>query len=521
MRESLSDISGQVFDVIVIGGGINGASATRCLAEAGYRVLLVEKGDFGEGATSRSTRLIHNGAWYLATNDGFWGNLRKPRLLYHRIRGASDYLAGQTEVRRAYGSRVRGFFYLVSEGGTNPYRLWQMEMGLRAINFATLGRGSIAHRRVDNPEQYVLYRYHHAGRPAGRVLAMDDATAETPERICVDVVLEAEALGAVVVNYARVDGIVRVGSAWSIGIEDRLFETSAEVNATVVVNTAGAWVGEVDAMVSKRGRQRVAPVKGAHILVKTPEFQPGVALLTMTSDRREPFFAMPFRGMYMLGNTHTAYDEDLDEVSVTEQEVEYLLNEARLAFPGAGIDKSSIVYTYSGVRPMSLRQSTWALEAAVHDLGEQEGIPNVITLTGAPVGTFLSVGRRLAAATRKKLLASGRIAGANAGLTRAIPAEDARVAGVPAEPICEHDERTLRDATNGLLTEHAASLADVLRRRTVSVWNECMALHCARTVAETLAPLAGWDAARIDREVARYTSEVEKTFRPRGLAASI
>ncbi len=131
------------------------------------------------------------------------------------------------------------------------------------------------------------------------------------------------------------------------------------------------------------------------------------------------------------------------------------------------------------------------------------------------MATFSAVGRKLSALTAKKLAAAGRTP---ATVARRPFVADPRVESVPATPICEHDRRTLRDAARGLLVEHGETLADVLRRRTTSVWNECMALHCAEHVARTLAPLAGWDDARVADEVAAYTKQVVTTFHPRAAA---
>lgn len=520
MRSPLSDIGNQTFDVVVIGGGINGASVARHLAEAGHRVLLAEKSDFGAGASGRSTRLIHNGIWYLAAEGSdFWDMLRRPRLLAHNLRMARQLLANQTEAWRSHGRWMHRLTFLLPQGGGNPYKLWQMELGLWALNLAALSKGSLPFWRVDDPRRYLLLRYHRPDGSFEGALAFDDLMADAPERLCVDLALETEAAGGTVANYARVAQLRRAGSGWSVGIEDALYEDTVEVNARVVVNAAGTWCDQIDRMVSRTPPKRMEAVKGNHILVKTPEHQPGVALLTFNSDGSDKFFAVPFRGMYMMGNTHTVYHDDPDHVFVRDEEVEYLLREANIAFPGARVTEESIVYTYGGVRPMSFFGGSWALEPMIHDLEAQEGIPNAITLTGGPVTTYPGIGRQVAQLARRKLAAAGHPVGAGPGPSLRTEADTSAARGVAAELICEHGPATLRDAAIGLVREHAASLSDVLCRRTVHVWNECMGLHCARRVAETLAPLAGWDAPRVDREVADYTDEVMTTFRPRGAAA--
>ncbi len=515
MRAALSSLPNEAYDVAVIGGGVNGTSTAFELARMGYRVALLEKDDFAAGASARSSRLVQNGAWALATSDGFWGSLRRPLTLWGRLIAARKYLSTHAEKQRTHPQHLHHFEYLLPDGDTNPYKVWQMAMGLRAVNVVSLGRGRIKFHGVKDPSQYSLYRYHRAGRPTLGALAMDDIMVDAPERFAVELALEAEAYGATVANHAKVVALQRAGSMWTIGVEDTLYGDTAELTAAVVINTAGAWGNGVDALASTKGPRRIAPTKGAHLMVKLPEYQEGIALLTMTGNGKEPYFATPFRGLYHFGNTHTEYTDDLDHVEVTPDDYDYLMTEGRRAFPGANLDDSMVAYTYSGVRPLTADDVTWTFNAVVHDREAQDGTPNMITLSGAPMATFSAVGRKLSALTAKKLAAAGRTP---ATVARRPFVADPRVESVPATPICEHDRRTLRDAARGLLVEHGETLADVLRRRTTSVWNECMALHCAEHVARTLAPLAGWDDARVADEVAAYTKQVVTTFHPRAAA---
>ena len=129
MRPALSSLPNEAYDVAVIGGGVNGTSTAHELARMGYRVALLEKDDFASGASARSSRLVQNGSWALATSDGFWGSVSKPLTLWGRLMSARKYLSTHAEEQRSHPQHLHHFEYILPDGDTNPYKTWQMAMG--------------------------------------------------------------------------------------------------------------------------------------------------------------------------------------------------------------------------------------------------------------------------------------------------------------------------------------------------------------------------------------------------------
>src|SRR5580704_10015699 len=128
MRQQLSELDGREFDVAIIGAGVNGASAAQNLAAAGYSVLLVDKGDFGSGSSSRSTRMMHCGLRYLAPGKSMFEFVREPRRLRTAVRMARSAMQNRAEFVENTPTRAlaTNWFYPIYRNG--PYSPWQVDL---------------------------------------------------------------------------------------------------------------------------------------------------------------------------------------------------------------------------------------------------------------------------------------------------------------------------------------------------------------------------------------------------------
>src|SRR5260221_7636518 len=133
MRQPLSQLDGKTFAVAVIGAGVNGASAAQHLAAAGHDVLLVDKGDFGAGSSSRSSRLLHCGLRYLAPGDSMWDFVRRPRTLGIALRMARQAMESRAQMVETAPERTRKakFCFPIYAGG--PYAPWQVSLAFRLL----------------------------------------------------------------------------------------------------------------------------------------------------------------------------------------------------------------------------------------------------------------------------------------------------------------------------------------------------------------------------------------------------
>ena len=222
MRIPLNDLSGRHFDVAVIGAGINGCAAAQELAGGGYSVLLVDKGDFGAGSSSRSTRLLHCGLRYLAPGGSPYRWLVQPGKLMAAISLTKAAMRAREEFVLNAPRRVRRMTFGFPVWKGMHYRPWHVDLGLRVVEaFASaalpLDRSFVARDAVENEP---LYR---DLRDRNRLIGVNLYTEyqfDWPERVAMDMVRDATRLGALCRNYTPVVGLAHHGDAWRLRLSN-------------------------------------------------------------------------------------------------------------------------------------------------------------------------------------------------------------------------------------------------------------------------------------------------------------
>src|ERR687886_1316775 len=332
------DIERQVFDVIVIGAGINGAGVARDAAMRGLKVLLLDKGDVASGTSSWSTRLIHGGLRYL--EHGEVGlvreSLRERETLLRRV--APHLVRPLPLLIPLYANRRRGPLTVLA--------------GMIAYDLLSPGSSLPPHRMLTPAEALRRAPGLEAEGLKGAALFFD-AQAEYAERLALENALDARAHGAAVLTYARVERLVVEGGAVR-GVEflDLLGGAAHAARARVVLNVAGPWVDEVLGGTDAGVERLIGGTKGSHLVVRPFPGAPDAALYVEALEDGRPFFIIPWDGKYLVGTTDERYAGDLDRVRADGREIEYLLREANRAVPSAGLTRADVLYTYPGVRPL-------------------------------------------------------------------------------------------------------------------------------------------------------------------------
>jgi len=126
MRPPLRTIDGEKYDVVIIGAGVNGASAAQHLSAAGYSVLLIDKGDFASGSSGRSSRLLHCGLRYLAPGASMWNFARHPGMLATALRMAKQAMESRAQLVTTAPERVRPMKFHFPIYRDGPYANWQV-----------------------------------------------------------------------------------------------------------------------------------------------------------------------------------------------------------------------------------------------------------------------------------------------------------------------------------------------------------------------------------------------------------
>jgi glycerol-3-phosphate dehydrogenase len=488
MRSSLADLEGRDFDVAVVGAGINGSSAAQHLAAAGYRVLLVDKGDFASGASSRSSRLLHCGLRYLAPGRSMFDFVRHPSRLAVALRMARLAMQARAEFVKTSPERakpIRLHFPIYRNG---PYSGWQVDLAFSILNRFGDAAVPLDYERIgpDEAKRTPLVSGLRDMDDLASVAAFREYQFEWPERIALDAIADAERMGASSRNYTKARmASHEAGQGWSVELTDMLEQTPpVTVRAKMVLNLAGVWIDDVLQDARRGAGRKIFGTKGAHVVVQlAPECRDlGIATLNSLG---LPFYCIPWRGMHYFGPTETPYEGDHDRVTVTADEVAFLLGEANRLLPSLKLTSEDGIMTWAGVRPLTYDEAVpfGNRSRVIHDL-DAEGLPDALAMTAGPVMTHRSAGRELTERVGRRVRPSGPPARANYAASAAASSD----------------------------IEQATSLSDLLFRRRGVGWSGPPSPDDLDAAGAELGAALGWDDPRRAREIAGFLAEWESLY---------
>ena len=525
--------------VLVIGGGINGIATFRDLAMQGVDVLLVERGDFCSGASAASSHMIHGGIRYLENGE------------FRLVKESVTERNGLLKIAPHYVKPLRTTIPIYSTFSgilSAPLRFLTHRQGKPTERGALLIKVGLTLYDLFSRDGGTVPRHRFVGRkeslkdlpsldPEVKYTATYyDASVHDPERLALDVLRDGVAAheGAHALNYVEAVGM----TADSVVLRD--LETGAEftISADVVVNASGPWTDLTNEALGEE-TAFMGGTKGSHIVLDNPK------LLEATGGR-EIFFEhsdgrivliYPLKGRVLVGTTDIVADPSVP-ARCTEEEVDYFFDLIAHVFPSIEVDRSQIVYRFSGIRPLPHHDDTapgFISRDYRIERRSQFGRA-VLSLVGGKWTTFRALGENLAdhvlaelGRTRSTSTASVRIGG-GVGYPRTPRrmlewlsehvGDDARgrvlftrygtrAADVAAFIAEEHDEPLLGDelSTRELawMVEHeyVQHVADVIFRRTSIAFTGHADASAVATIADALAPLLDWDADRTAAEVAQ------------------
>jgi len=322
------------YDLIVIGGGINGAATANLAAGLDLNVLLVEKQDFAGGTSSRSTKLVHGGLRYL---ENFEFDLVSESLKerYAQYKAAPDLVTPLEFILPVYRHARRPF--------------WKMRLGVWLYDVLS-GKYRLGRHRVLTPRE-VLENVSGID-PEGLLGGVSYFDAQMDDaRLCLENILSARAQGADTRSYTEMTELIKEnGRAVGVRFCDVFTKQTAEARAEHIVCTAGPWT---DILIGKDagGPPRLRPTKGAHI-VYADRIGSKAVYLEAPEDGRM-FFVIPFENHSLIGTTDTDYDGSPDDIRAGKEDVDYLMSSVRRFFPGLDVRPEKIITTFAGVRPLA------------------------------------------------------------------------------------------------------------------------------------------------------------------------
>ncbi|CAN5721224.1 glycerol-3-phosphate dehydrogenase/oxidase [soil metagenome] len=515
------------FDVVVIGGGVVGAGSALDAATRGLKVALVEARDFASGTSSRSSKMFHGGLRYLEQLE--FGLVREA--LHERelsLTTLAPHLVKPLPFLFPLTNRVwerpyvaAGIFLYDQLGGAKSVPAQKHLTRAGALRLAPgLKRGSLIGG----------IRYYDT--------VVDDA------RHTMTVARTAAHYGAVVRTSTQVVSLLREGDR-VVGVRIRDSEDGAvtEVRGHVVVNATGVWTDEIQALSKQRGRFRVRASKGVHVVVPRDRIVSEVAIILRTE--KSVLFVIPWGTHWIIGTTDTDWNLDLAHPAATKADIDYILERVNtvLATP---LSHGDIDGVYAGLRPLLAGESEETSKLS-REHAVATPAPGLVAIAGGKYTTYRVMAAdaidaaaefiptRVATTITDKVPlvgADGYFAlvnqtahvGSRFGLhpyrvrhlldrygslideVLALAADDPEL----LNPITDAPVYLKVEAAYAVAAEGALHLEDILTRRMrIGIEYPHRGVDCAREVAEVVAPILGWSAEDVDREVATYIARVE------------
>ena len=357
-------------DLVVIGGGVNGAGITRDAAGRGLRVLLCEKGDLGEGTSSRSSKLIHGGLRYLEhyefrlVREALIERETLLRLAPHIVWPLRFVLPHSREQRPAWMIRL-GLFLYDNLGGRVKLP------GTRKLDLRRAPEGEPI-----LPEYATAFEYSDCWVEDARLVVLN--------------ALDAQEHGAEVLVRTEAVSARREGKLWRVTLRggDGAGRT---VRARALVNAAGPWVQRVIAGVAgSNAASKVRLVKGSHLIVR--KFWVGPQCYLLQNDDKRVIFVNAYEGdLCLIGTTDVPFDDPAEEVAVNPEERDYLLRAVN-RYMRHQLSREDILHEFSGVRPLyddnAAKNASAVTRDYVLDVDAPEGQSPVLSVFGGKITTY-------------------------------------------------------------------------------------------------------------------------------------
>lgn len=541
-RASLERFKQEVFDVLIIGGGITGAGLALDAAARGLKTALVEKRDFAAGTSSRSTKLIHGGLRYLEHFD--FGLVREALIERSTLTRIAPHLA------EPYPFVIP----IYSDSRRNYDHPLKIRAGLILYDLLA-GRYNFArHRRLTREEALKLAPQLDPSGLKGAFLYYDARTNDA--RLVIELIKAADEHGATIANYAKVENFLRDASGKIVGVRlrDKLSEDNVELRAKVVVNATGVWMEEtirLDGQSVNGLSKTLRPSKGIHLTVSTERLNVDAAWLIPSLMGHRFYFVVPWEGRVNIGTTDTDYDAGKDSPHPEIEEVIEILQAINSYFPRAQLQPSDVISAWAGLRPLitnAKAKDTTAVSRKEELIETSDGL---ISIGGGKLTTYRLMAEQGIDLVLKRL---GRNASARAtadipingaGLSRAelekvvqqlsraesLSVETARHLGftygsnyTKLVDLMHEDERLCEPLTDDLphikaeivyavRAEMALTLADALTRRTrLAILAGEESLACAPIVADLMAKELNWDKEESTRQIALFAIEFKSEY---------
>lgn len=553
-RQEMWERLGGTVDLLVIGGGINGAGIARDASRRGLKVALVEMNDLASGTSSASSKLVHGGIRYLE------------QLEFSLVFEAVSERRILMDIAPHMVNPL-GFLFPVYKGARRA--LTTINAGMWLYEGLSLFRSPKRHRTLSvkdiAQEEPLLKRDDLKGAPLYYDCSTDDA------RLTLENAIDAAHTGAVIATYAKVVAFERApDSSRVIGavIEDTLSGARKTIRASAIINATGPWTDKL-LQLSNQDKplthgELLRPTKGVHLVVDREKLPVNNAVVCFHPEDGRVLFAIPWGERTYVGTTDTDYKGDPGLVAADLDDVDYLIEVSNMYFPSHQITRDDVISTWAGLRPLirpinkdGVNESAVSREHQIM-VGQEDGI---ISIAGGKLTTYRRMSQEVVEMAVKLLRLSGKLPshplfdantdreplpGAqgwpadddhervarqvkevggesitletarhlsnNYGMKAMEIARAARHDAALAQPLIPDRPEIMAQVDWAVQQELAATVTDVMERRTqlfYRAWDQGLA--ASQAVATRMQTLLGWSEQEREKHLADYATIVARS----------
>ncbi len=548
MKRDLASLADQSFDVLIIGGGVNGLAAAWDAALRGLKVALIEKGDFGAKTSSATLKIVHGGLRYLQHMD------------FRRMR---ESIGERSVMLRIAPHLVEPFPFLVPTYGhfMQGKELMAVAILINEIMSADRNRPILDPARRLPPGRLVSREecvklapcVKREGLTGGVIFY--DAQMYNSERLTLSFALSAAEQGAVLANYCEAVALLRKDHrVTGARARDSMSGSEFDIRASVTVNMTGPWSDIILGLLERPDPpRRVLRSKGIQIVA--PRITEGIAL-AVPSKYEDPdaiikrggrnFFITPWRGVSLIGTTDTVYEGDPDDFRISDRDISDFVREINDSLPAVRLTRQQVPFAFGGLRPITEKNidagSTVSRKYEIYDHVRDLNVDGLVTVIGVKYTTcrllaekvvnliFRKLGRPPPPArTREQPLVGGDISDFRKLLREAADQSDpvqldetvmlhlvrnygthyrrfvewARREADAGRRLAGSSEVLRAEVLNAIREECALHLDDIVFRRTDLGTLGPPARAALRECAELAARELGWDEKRAHAEIER------------------
>lgn len=368
----------ELFDLVVIGGGITGAGIALAAARKGWKTLIIDKHDFAFGTSSRSAKMIHGGLRYLQ---------------HLQIKLVKEALSEREHLLKEYPHLVKPqpFFMPIYKSRLSKLKLG---IGLSGYDYLTGESSMPKHAKINLDDIKERFPQIKTESLVGGFIYYDAKTNDA--RLTNEVIQDAVDLGAIAINYFElIDFKKNKNKTIAINCRDKINNTFYTINSKVFISAAGVWTDEILHQFDKTDtKQYMMPSKGIHLIVSADYFPKDCVLLfpTTNGDGRM-IWCMPWEdNLNVIGTTDTDYKESNDEIVVIKDEVKYILDSVNAQLKTTQLTENDILSVYAGIRPLiNDNDENKKSNQRSRDYQIWWNNDNTLTISGGKLTSFMSM----------------------------------------------------------------------------------------------------------------------------------